>query len=454
MTTAGRTALEVAARLPGALLPVALLAAIGLSTRSLFTTGLVVAAAAAALALSGPLGAAAAERWGRRPTLLTGAAAHVVSLVLLVTAVDRFTHRHTVTSDITLFALVMGFAVLAGLTAPPVGAAARGRWRPLRLSPAEGLRRDGLREDAALVLAGLLTALLTWSAAPTAGLLAAAAVTAAAVPVFAMDGTVGALDEEQQCSGRREEDESETPLRTMLPGTDAARRQAVMAGAAHTSVPAQSQRLSTGQLLAVSARALLLGGGAALLWIIVLGSALSVYRGGWSAALSIALCLAAGAAAARHSGGVLGTCPQRPAALGNLSAARRRRLLTTLTVLLLALTALMSTLRGLTPFSGVFSGWFGLMLVTLTAALASAAMGAMLVEVHQQIGQPQFPPTQFTSDQPRSDQFSADQLRQAQFHLAQTQPDGGASEMLLGAAMLAGSVLGFAVGGLALSLLG
>lgn len=405
----GRAVLEIAARMPAALLPVALTAAIGLSTRSPFTTGVVMAAAVAALGLSGPLGTAAAERWGRRPVLLTGAAAHVTSLVLLVTAVDRFTHAHTLTSDVTLFVMVMGCAALAGATVPPVSAAARDRWCALRLTAEQGLRQDGNREDLALLAAALLTAVLTWSAGPTAGLLAAAAVTAAAVPLYAMDATIGALDEAEQHSSRSTEDDAEPPLCTLLAGIDAARRQAE-AGAADGG-PVRSRRLR----VAVLVRAVLLGGSTALLWILVLDSALSVYRGAWSASLTIAAMLAAGAAASRWF----------PSAGDRVRASRRRRLLTTLTVLLVGLTATASTL--MSALSTVLGGRAGLVIVSCAAVLAAAAIGALLVELYRQVG-------------PAGAEDGSS--------------DRDSSETLLSGALLAGSVLGFAAGGLILALIG
>ena len=404
-----RAGLEIAARLPAALFPVALMAAIGLSTRSLFTTGVVMAAAVAALGLSGLLGTAGAERWGRRHVLLTGAAAHVTSLVLLVTAVDRFTHAHTITSDVTLFVVVVGCAVLAGATVPPVSAVARDRWRALRLTADQGLRQAGNREDLALIAAALLTAGLTWSTGPTAGLLAAAAVTAAAVPLYAMDGTVGALDEAEQRSGRPAEDVAEPTLRTLLPGLDAARRQAESRSVG--GGPASSRPLSAGVL----GRAVLLGGSTAVLWLLVLSSALSVYRGAWSAALSIAAVLAASAAAARWT----------PTSSRRIRDSRRRRLLTTLTVLLVGLAASASTL--MSPFSTALGAWSWLLVVSCAAVLASAVSGALLVELYRQVGR------------------------------AGTEDGSSAShstEMLLSGAVLAGSVLGFAAGGLILALIG
>lgn len=410
MTELGRAALDTAARLPAALLPVALVAAIGLSTRSLFTTGLVVAAATAALGLSGLLGPAAAERWGWRPVLLSGAAAHVTSLVLLVTAVDRFTQRHTITSDVTLFVTVMGCAVLAGATLPPVSAVARDRWRALKLTVDHGLRQDGSRQDLSLIVAALLTAVLTWSVGPTAGLLAAAAVTAAAVPIYAMDGTIGALDEaHQQHPGRRAEEAAESPVLTLLPGIDAARRQAETGSAGSGS---ESPRVLGRSGLG---RAALLGGGSAVLWLLVLGSALSVYRGAWSAGLTIAVVLAAGAAAARWRPAL----SHSASPFHSVSASRRRRLLTTLTVLLVGVTVLLSTL--VSAFSAALGGWTGLLIVSLAATLTAAAIGALLSELYR--------------------------------HIGPAAADGGSAETLLTGAVLAGSVVGFAAGGLALALL-
>lgn len=368
--------LSTAARLPAALLPVALLAAVGLSTRSLFTTGIVVAVALTGLALSGPLAAAAAARWGHRPTLLAGAVAHVITLVLLVTAVDRFTQRDVISSDLALFFLVVGFAALAGLTVPPVAGVSRGRWQHLRRRPAgqavpldRGLRTEATMEDAALILASLLTAVLAWTAHPTAGLLAAAAITAVAVPLYAMDSVIGGMDEVLSVQEQQDiqEDESEAPLRVILPGSEQAQRRLRQAREPGPSGPNDaSQGLERGWrkvLLPVLGGGSGLGGAVALTWLSALSSALAVYRGAWLTFVVLAVLAAASTVTARGL----------PQGLSNLADSRRRRLLTTLLVL-----SVLGTLLG----GALLSGWPGLLAAALGSALVGLCAGALVVELH------------------------------------------------------------------------
>lgn len=372
--------LSIAARLPAALLPVALLAAMGLSTRSLFTSGIVVAVALTGLALSGPLASAAAARLGSRPVLLAGAVAHVITLVLLVTAVDRFTQRDVIASDLTLFFLVVGFTALAGLTVPPVDGVSRSRWHHLRRGDARqavpldrGLRTEAVLEDAALVLAPLLTAVLAWAAHPTAGLLAAAAVTAVAVPLYAMDSTIGDMDENLSAEEYVDfqEEEPEAPLRVLLAGSEEAQRRLWQSRGPDLAGP-DSIRHAPGRgwrqvLVPVLGGGIGLGVALALVWLSALSGALTVYRSAWFAFVVLAVLAAASTLTARG-------LPKR---LSGFSGGRRRRLLTTLLVLLVVGAMLGGVL---------LSGWPGLLVVALGAALAGLCAGALLVELHMLLG--------------------------------------------------------------------
>ncbi len=401
----GLRALSIAARFPAALLPVALLAAVGLSTRSLFTTGIATAAALTGLALSGPLAAAAAERFGRRPVLLAGAVAHVIALVLLVTAVDRFTQRETAASDLMLFLLVVGFAALAGLTVPPAAGVSRSRWHHLSRGPVavplrSGLRAEAAMEDVAVVLAPATAALLAWAAHPTAGLLAAAAVTAVAVPLYAMDSTIGLMDEspaDEDSSAPQGLQEQEPPLRVVLPGAEQAHRR--LREARRPEQGRNPRRV----LPPVIVGSLLLGTVLALLWLTALSSALGVYRGAWFTFVVISLLTVCGTLSARGL----------PPRLADLPEERRRRLLSTL---------LAASLVGTLLAGALLSGWPGLLAVSVGAAAAGLCAGALLVEL---------------------------QLRLRALPVEQL----GSAVTLSTGALLTGLVLGFAAGGAVLDAL-
>lgn len=411
--SAAAALLSVAARIPAALLPVAVMAAVGLTTRSLFTTGIAVSAVLTGLALSGSLASAAAERFGRRPVLLAGAVAHVIAVVLLVTAVDRFTQQGMAASDLALFLTVVGFAAAAGLTVPPVNVVSASRRRHLDRAP-HNVRDGGaapgrsagpaesMLEDAALLLAPVLTAVLVWTAHPTAGLLAAAAITAVAVPLYAMDAVIGAMDEHSSGPQPGElQEEHDTPLRVMLPGMEQAQHAAVDGFPAQAQDAAPQHRPAAFPALSLLAPALpgavLLGAALPLIWLVALGGAAGVYRGSWYAFLIIGALTLCGAIAARWL----------PRSLLALRPRRRRRLLTSMLVLVLLLILLLAA---------VLPGWPLLLALTLAAALAGLCAGALLTELHRGL-----------AEQP------AEAL--------------GAQRMLFSGAVLAGQVLGFAAGG-------
>lgn len=227
-------------------------------------------------------------------------------------------------------------------------------------------------EDAALILAPLLTAVLAWTANPTAGLLASAAVTAVAVPLYAMDSVIGGMDEilsaqDQQDQQGVQEDESEAPLRVILPGSEQAQRRLGQVLPTDSpwpkAAPQGTERAWRKVLLPVLGGGGGLGVAVALTWLSALSSALAVYRGAWLTFVVLTVLAAASTVTAR---GI-------PRGLSTLSESRRRRLLTTLLVL-----SVLGALLG----GALLSGWPGLVVVTMGSTLVGLCAGALMVQLY------------------------------------------------------------------------
>lgn len=188
------TAVSFAARLPGPLLPIGVMAATAAGTGSMFTTATLVCAALVGMSVGGPAASLLASRVGARNVLLVSAIVHVLMLVLMVSSIDRLTRQDTLTSDAVIYGLLLVFAAVAGLSAPATATFSRAhRWAPATLPTQAdpgvraGLRSEVRLDDAALIAAPLMVAALSFGVGPTAGLLTSAVLTASAVPLFAVD---------------------------------------------------------------------------------------------------------------------------------------------------------------------------------------------------------------------------------------------------------------------------
>lgn len=187
----GLTTLTAAVvRLPGAMLPVALLGAVAVSTGSLALGGAAAAVGLLGAALSPLLMEPLAVRRGFRPVLLVLAALHVILLLLLAAAVERGIGQSAQTGLAMLAVLCIGLALAGGLTVPPVSVMVRGDaggrrgglrngGMPLRQSP----RRDAAAEDVALVAGPALAGILSYGFGAAAGLAGAAALTTMIIPL-------------------------------------------------------------------------------------------------------------------------------------------------------------------------------------------------------------------------------------------------------------------------------
>jgi len=191
---------SVAARLPGPLLPVGIMAAAASSTGSMFTTATLVGAALIGMSISAPAASALAERVGPRNVLLVSAIVHVLMLVLMVSSIERLTRQDTITSNAVIYALLLSFTLVAGLSTPATATFSRLRWwipRGLSQERGEGAIgphsvREGLRfeariDEGALIAAPVLIAVLSFSFGPTVGLLCSAVLTAVAVPLYSVE---------------------------------------------------------------------------------------------------------------------------------------------------------------------------------------------------------------------------------------------------------------------------
>lgn len=373
------------ARLPVALLPVGLLVHVGVQVAALLPAALAVSCALVGLGLGAPVAGAATERMGERAVLLLGAAGHVVVMLVLFTAVDRLADAHAAAGAAVadqpagLLLLTGLLALLAGISCPAVPALARARrWRDhaagVGVPVGAALRREAVRDEAALVLAPVLVGLLAPMVGSMVGLLAGVLVTALVVPLQATDPRAVPVG--------RAPAELVDPLRIPLPAVEHSQQMLLAArglapesrGAPTTPTRAVTSSgswfLRLPRLLAGSAGlGLVLGG----LWITLLaGSGIASPRPG-----------AAWGAAAATAAAVL-TAHRLPGSWMRLAAADRRRL--ALLVLLggvagLAVVQLLAALLAdLAPrLLAILHGPAHLVL----AAVIGAAAGVLIVELHR-----------------------------------------------------------------------
>ncbi|GAA1142622.1 hypothetical protein [Nesterenkonia lutea] len=369
---------SVAARLPGPLLPVGVLAAAAASTGSMFTTATLVAAALVGMSISAPAAAALAERVGPRNVQLVSAIVHVLMLVLMVTSIERLTRQDTITSNAVIYVLLLLFTVLAGLSTPATATFSRARRWTREPGPAtpsrsvrSGLRAEAALDDGVLVAAPLLVAALSFGFGPTAGLLCSAVLTAVAVPLYAVahaDPTPAPAEATRSALGGVEHAQQvlleHRGLAPDRPPGEAAFPDAF-------ELPAAEGAASTGGVRGMAAGILLAAGlGAVLggLWITVLDSAQALARPSLFT-LTFGLIAAAAVLAARA----------RSQAFPSPLLLRRRRLhaaaLLTLSVMLLATVALPSGLTGfllLSTHSVLTAAVLGRLSIGLYAGMAVA----------------------------------------------------------------------------------
>lgn len=346
-TTLAR-AVSLAARMPGPLLPMGVMAAAAASTGSMFTTATLTAAALVGISISAPAASASAERFGARNVLLVSAIAHVLMLVLMVSSVDRLTRGDTLTSDATIYALLLLFTLIAGLSVPAVATFSRAdTWtRKQGVSVWHGLRVEGRLDDAGLIAAPLLLAGLSFSFGPTVGLLSSAVLTAVAVPLYAVERT----------------DPLEVPTETArlpLGGAEHAQQQLLEhRRLAPAQDPAWARGISAAIALA-GALGLVLGG----LWISVLGAAQALARPSLFA-LTLGLLAAAAVLGARW----------KPSRFTEPLVLRRRRLHV---VALLGLSLLLVLLAVVIPV-----GLVSLLVISGIAVLQSAVLGRLVLGLY------------------------------------------------------------------------
>ncbi|WP_218219725.1 hypothetical protein [Nesterenkonia sp. Act20] len=382
------TGISFAARLPGPLLPIGVMAATAAGTGSMFTTATLVAAALVGMSVGGPAASLLASRVGARNVLLVSAIVHVLMLVLMVSSIDRLTRQDTLTSDAVIYVLLLVFAAVAGLSAPATATFSRAqRWVPAT-PPMQadhgvraGLRHEVRLDDAALIAAPLLVAALSFGVGPTAGLLTSAVLTASAVPLFAVDRALpdmtpveparfplGGVEHAQQLLlEHRGLAPEELPHRAYLP---AELEEEILAEDPRPGEGSDAAETGGARgLVAATLLAAALGGVLGALWMTVLGSAQTLPRPSLFT-VPMALVAAASVLAGRANS----------QAFGSPLLLRRRRLHA---AVLLVLTLVLLAVATLGPTAGSFLVLSGLcvlsavMLGRLSIALyASLGMGA------------------------------------------------------------------------------
>lgn len=372
---------SLSARMPGPLLPVGVLAAAAASTGSMFTTATLTAAALVGGSLSAPLAGAAAERFGARNILLISAIAHVLMLVLIVSSVERLTRGESLTSNATIYTLMLISTLLAGLSIPAVATFSRAAsWgRPARASVRPGLRAETRLDDAALIIAPFLVVLLSFGFGPTVGLLCSAVLTAVSVPIYAMDRThptalpddsarlplAGAEHAQQQLLEQAglvpqaaPPGEPAPPAGPVPPGE----LEVLQSGMAQQESPARTadwgRGISAAILLAAS-MGLVLGG----LWITVLDAAQALLRPSLFA-LTLGLIAAAGVVGARW---------RRP----SFTAPRRLRRRRLHAAALCALSLLLLVLAVSLP-----EGLISLLMLSGVAVLQALVLGRLVLDLY------------------------------------------------------------------------
>lgn len=345
------TAISLAARMPGSLLPVGVLVAAAASTGSMFTTATLTAAALVGLSISAPAAVASAERFGVRNVLLSSAIAHVLMLVLMISSVERLTQADTLTSDATIYTLLLVCTLLAGLSTPAVASFSRagGTARPAGPPAGTLLRSEARLDDAALITAPVLLVLLSFSFGPTVGLLSSAVLTAIAVPIYAVD---------RAHSLEVPSDSARLPLG----GAEHAQQQLLehqgLAAGQHEKVLSWARGISAAILLAAAA-GLVLGG----LWITALGAAQALQRSSWFA-VTFGLMAAAGVLCSRW----------KPTSFTAPLTLRRRRL----HVLLLLASSLILVLLAM----GLPQGLASLLVLSVIVVLQAAVLGRLVLGLY------------------------------------------------------------------------
>lgn len=187
----------VAIRLPSAMLPLALLVAVGVASGSFLLAGFAASAALFAAVASPLVAAPAVDRYGPRPVLLVLTLLHVVVLVVLSAALERL---RIYEPDIITVLLATGLVLTAGLTLPPSAALARSRTKGQEFNEPDSVAetRDSQQtmdgaEDLALIVGAGLIGMLSAGFGGSAGLLGAAVLATVTIRVAGREEKPGAL---------------------------------------------------------------------------------------------------------------------------------------------------------------------------------------------------------------------------------------------------------------------
>lgn len=186
------------ARLPQAMGQIATLLLISSTTGNLGSAGAVAGAVAIGQAVGGPLVGAAADRRGQRPVVLLASLANALATLVLLAAALRHAH----------LGVLLGLAILAGVTIPQIGPLARTRWLPLAAptGDAEHLvdtaySLEGALDELSFVVGPALAGVLV-VVHPAAGLALTAALVGCAGVAFALHHTAPAGHARVPAAGR------------------------------------------------------------------------------------------------------------------------------------------------------------------------------------------------------------------------------------------------------------
>jgi MFS family permease len=177
--------LDVAVRMPTAMLPLGILLYVADRTGSFATGGLAVAALSVGGGLGGSLVGLAADRFGQRPVMLLATLVQVLALGAFL-----------VLGPGDVLAVTMGLSVLIGLTNPQAGAMARSRWADLarlrgdrRSFTSTAMAWEGAVDESSFVIGPVLVGTVAGLTEPAVGLVLALVLAAVTQSGFALHRT-------------------------------------------------------------------------------------------------------------------------------------------------------------------------------------------------------------------------------------------------------------------------
>lgn len=175
-------ALDLAVRLPTAMLPLGILLYVADRTGSYASGGLAVAALSVGGAMGGSLVGLGADRFGQRPVILLSTLVQLLALLvflLLGPGID--------------FPLTLGLSALIGLTNPQAGAMARSRWAEIartrenrRSFTSTAMAWEGALDETSFVLGPVLVGTVAGLTEPASGLALALLIAAVTQVGFAL----------------------------------------------------------------------------------------------------------------------------------------------------------------------------------------------------------------------------------------------------------------------------